>query len=185
MGNQYQAGRDIYIYPPGSSSQLKTNYEVIPKWRSPLTQARLSWIGAITGILSFFPLLGYLIPFFQFILNSVPDTTMNFLTLIAFIALIMIAIFAFRLRDLTTKQLRFPIVSGWAISGHGHRITIERIKPGKCPQCDGTMRYYYKPTDWEYVTTPNGYRKKKVTKRTPMLECCRNSDHYYPVDPTA
>lgn len=89
----------------------------------------------------------------------------------------------FQLRDVTKKQTRKPIIRGWAINGKNKRITVERIKPGKCPKCRGKMKYYNKPIQRSRSVDINGKVKRRVIKRAPALECLRNSNHSYLVDP--
>ena len=44
------------------------------------------------------------------------------------------------------------------------------------------MKYYNKPIEWrEYYV--DGKRKREVVKRVPALECRRNNEHWFEVDP--
>ena len=186
MGDQYQAGGDIYVSPADSLAPTKAYYNPVPKWRSPFTQAVLSWIGVITGLASLFPfwkLLKSLTDFSQSGVDISSNQTTSTVSLVMFLILFMLLVFSIRLRTITKKQLRIPLVRGWALNGHNHRITIERIKADRCPQCKGKMKYYNKPVEWNLVYDSTGYAQRHITKRTPVLECLRNPDHCYKIDP--
>lgn len=45
------------------------------------------------------------------------------------------------------------------------------------------MKYYARPAEWITHQDQNGNIKKEVTKRISVLECTRNPDHCFPVDP--
>ena len=178
----FQAGRDIF-YSPGQPESLKApkaSYDAVPKWRSPFTQAVLSWIGVVLGVLGIVPIskiLGF---------HAAPSVGIDLILwlvalLIAFVALGLV----WSLRELTKRETRRPLRFGWAISGYNHRITLEKIEVSRCPTCNGKMKYYMKPTDWYYRINNNGSRKRVVTERTPMLECLRNPKHSFEVDPAA
>ena len=96
------------------------------------------------------------------------------------IAMILLIIFT-ALRRIAKKQVRYPLFCNLAISGFGKRIVIEKIHISKCPRCGGEMRYYNKPVEWidHYI---DGKVKREVTKRVPVLECKRNTEHCYRVD---
>ena len=93
-----------------------------------------------------------------------------------FIALVLVFLSVVSMRRLTKYELRVPLMFGWAVSGSNARITIEEIRVGKCPRCGDEMRYYNK------LVGENG-RSEKVAKRVPALECRRNSEHWFEVDP--
>ena len=186
MGDQYQAGGDIYVSPADSLAPTKAYYNPVPKWRSPFTQAVLSWIGVITGMASLFPfwkLLKSLTDFSQSGVDISSNQISNTVSLMTFLILFVLLVFSIRLRTIAEKQLRIPLVRGWAINGYNHRITIERVKGSRCPQCKGKMKYYNKPVEWQTVPNLNGRDKHQVTKRVPALECLRNPDHCYEIDP--
>ena len=46
QGNIYQAGRDVVVNHSPDTAPIAT-YEAVPKWRSPITQALLSWVGLL------------------------------------------------------------------------------------------------------------------------------------------
>lgn len=60
---------------------------------------------------------------------------------------------------------------------------IEKIHIEGCPQCGGKMKYYNKPVEWREILRSDGSTKREVTKRIPVLECKRNAEHWYAVDP--
>ena len=51
----FQAGRDIFYNPeqPESFEDSKALYDAVPKWRSPVTQGVISWVGWYWGWLGF------------------------------------------------------------------------------------------------------------------------------------
>ena len=89
----------------------------------------------------------------------------------------------FTLRRIAKKQTRHPLFFNFAISGYGNRLTIEKIHIEGCPQCGGKMKYYNKPVEWREILRSDGSTKREVTKRIPVLECKRNAEHWYAVDP--
>jgi len=83
---------------------------------------------------------------------------------------------------LVKNQLRLPLWWGFALSGVGRRITLEKIR-ANCPKCGGKMRYYNKETRGLDYVDANGSKRHKVLEREPYLECKRNPKHCFPVDP--
>lgn len=185
QGNIYQAGRDVVVNHSADTAPVAT-YKAVPKWRSPITQALLSWVGLLVGLMSLFPLWKIVQPAVD-LLRSDPrrvsggDASITWL--IVFSVLILVLVVALNLRSVTSSQLRKPLIFGWAVSGSGRRITLEKIVTGKCPQCGGKMRYYNKPVSWIDYIEPNGRQRRKVTERVPALECRRNPKHWGEVDP--
>ena len=47
------------------------------------------------------------------------------------------------------------------------------------------MKYFNKAVEWENTTYPDGKPKRKVTQKVPALQCKRNPDHFFEVDPAA
>jgi len=180
--NAQIAGGDIYNVNVHNSEKdfrdKKPEYTPEPVWRSPFTLAVLSWISVITGILS-------LLPVGAMIKNSMngfqsQDARVH---LILFVIFEMLFLFFMTLRRIAKKQTRYPLRFNYAISGYGERLTLEKIHTGKCPQCGGKMRYYNKPVEWVDKYYSNGKSKREVTKRCPALECQRNAEHCYWIDP--
>lgn len=184
-GSIYQAGRDVVVNHPADNTPIAT-YEAVPKWRSPITQALLSWVGLLVGLMSLFPLWKIVQPavdLFRSGPRQVSGGDGSITWLIVFSVLILVFIVALSLRRVTSGQLRKPLIFGWAVSGLGRRITIEKILAGKCPWCGGKMRYCNKPTEWIDHIEPSGRRRREVTERVPILECKRNPKHWVEVDP--
>ncbi len=184
-GGLYQAGRDVVVNPLPDVPPTAT-YEAVPKWRSPFTQGLLSWAGLIVGLMSLFPLWKVLEPAIGLFSSGSAgdlDPGVNMAWLIAFIVLFLVLALIVSLRSVTKGQLRKPLMFGWAVSGSGRRITIEKVRAGKCPLCGGKMRYYNKPTKWIDHTDANGRKRREVTERLPALECTRNPRHWVEVDP--
>lgn len=178
------AGGDI-LNETSIPKQVEATYTPEPKWRSPFTLAVLSWISVIIGILSLIPIS----KIFENALNSLRgnwQTVSDFpiqVYLIAFITLVFLFVIFFNLRKIVKKQIRVPLVLNYALSGHDGQLVLEKIHISKCPQCGGKMKYYNKPVEWIDKYYGNGKTKREVTKRIPVLECTRNSEHCYKVDP--
>lgn len=166
------------------SYEKKANYNPEPVWRSPFTMAVLSWISVAIGILGVFPIgkiLKSVVDFFKSqditsILEVQPYT-------ILFMILILLFVIFLSLRRIVKNQTRYPLLFNFAISGYGRRLTLEKIHIDKCPQCGGKMKYYNKPVEWVDKYYSDGRTKREFTKRVPVLECKRNAEHCYRVDP--
>jgi len=184
-GNIYQAGRDVVVNPSADIVPTAT-YEAVPKWRSPITQALLSWVGLLVGLMSLFPLWKVFQPAID-LLHSGPGRASDggafVIWSIVFLILILILGLVLSLRHVTSGQLRKPLIFGWAVNGSGRRITLEKICAGKCPRCGGKMRYYNKPLRWIDHIEASGRQWREVTERVPALECKRNPKHWTEVDP--
>ena len=137
-------------------------YTPEPIWRSPITMAWLTWI-------SFF--------------ISLIDSGVFYLVVFAVIMLILVLIL--RLRSITKKETRYPLFFNYAISGLGRKLTIEKMHIEKCPICGGKMKYFNKPVKWRDITYSDGRTKHEIIKKVPALQCKRNSDHWFKVDPAA
>ena len=180
-----QAGRDVY-YSPESPDPPKASYDAVPKWRSPFTQAVLSWVGAILGIFGIVPLWKIIEPFFDMFRKrsaAPPTGTYMLLWLTVLVIVFVMFVLVWSLHGLAKGETRRPIILGWAISGYNHRITIEKVKVSRCPTCNGIMKYYMKPTKWIDWIEGNGLRRREITERTPALKCKRNAEHWFKVDP--
>lgn len=180
------AERDIInIIPASKPKQDEAKYTPEPKWRSPFTLALLSWISVIIGILGVFPagkILANILNLFKGNKQTVLDFPMQtYLVILTIFTLLYILFFS--LRKIAKKQIRVPLILNYAISGYGRRITLEKIHIDKCPRCGGKMKYYNKPVEWIDNYYGAGRTKREITKRIPVLECKRNSEHYYEVDP--
>ncbi|MDI5946385.1 hypothetical protein [Streptococcus equi] len=89
------------------------------------------------------------------------------------------------MRSITKKETRHPLFFNYAISGLRRKITIEKIHIDKCPICGGTMKYFNKAVEWRDITYSDGRKKHEVIKKVPALQCKRNSEHWFKVDPAA
>lgn len=179
-------GNTINIYDSNRQKEEQVaQYIAEPLWRSPFTMGILTWISFIIGVADIIPFYNLIKPFILLIQGNgiviIEDDLQRFV--IIFVVLT-IALFLFlTLRSIAKNETRHPIGLNKAISGFGKRITVENIKPGACPKCGGKLRYYNKPIEWRDNVDSNGKLKREVTRRIPALECKRNKDHYYLVDP--
>lgn len=183
-GSVQFAGGDI-INESSTPKQVEATYTPEPKWRSPFTLAVLSWISVIIGILSLIPIGKIFISALN-ILKGNFQAASNFpiqAYLTASIVLAFIFVIFLSFRRIVKKQIRVPLALNYAISGHDGHLTLEKIHINKCPQCGGKMKYYNKPVEWIDKYYSDGKTKREVTKRIPVLECTRNSEHCYKVDP--
>nr|WP_222591860.1 hypothetical protein [Paenibacillus xylanexedens] len=184
-GSTQIAAGDIINHIPNNHKQ-EAKYTPEPIWRSPFTMAILSWI-------SFAIAIGGLIPVgVKFVWNSInilngklnPVEGFGSKTyLILFVILMIFLVTFLSLRRITKTQTRHPLIFNFAISGYGNRLTLEKIHVDKCPECGGEMKYYNKPAEWIDRSYNDGSIKRKVTKKVPAIECKRNSEHWYRVDP--
>lgn len=181
-GGVYQAGHDV-IFNPRPSDPVSASYEAVPKWRSPFTQGVLSWIGLIIGLVGLLPLWKLVQLVHGLFSGGVPSGSGSIIwsVVLAFLAIIFVVVIY--LHRISKDQLRRPLILGWAVSGSGRRITLERISAGRCPKCGGKMRYLNKPTKWIDHSRADGGTRREVTERVPALECRRNPKHWFEVDP--
>ena len=159
-------------------------YTPEPVWRSPITMATLSWIGFFISLIGIFPFYKIFEPIINLFNNKSIKINPNNSTYLAIFVVIMIALMMIiRLRNITKKEIRYPLFFNYAISGFGRKLTIEKIHIEKCPKCGGKMKYFNKPIEWRDTLKSNGKIRREVTKRVPALQCKRNSDHWFKVDP--
>lgn len=161
------------------------NYTPEPIWRSPFTMGVLSWISFAIAIGEFFS-IGKIIKYALDVFGGVSKVSSGFENqsyLIIFAILTFLLITFIMLRRIVKNQTRHPLLFNFAISGYGKRLILEKIHIDKCPQCGGNMKYYNKPVEWIDKHYSDGITKREITKRTPALECERNSEHWYRVDP--
>ena len=155
-------------------------------WRSPITMAMLSWMGFIISLIGLFPIY----KMFESVINLITNKSIkvdlnNNIYIIIFAILFILFVLVLCLRNITKKETRHPLFFNYAISGLGRKITIEKIRIDKCPICGGTMKYFNKAVEWRDITYSDGRTKREVTKKVSALQCKRNSNHWYEVDPTA
>ncbi len=165
----------------------KASYTPEPVWRSPFTMAVLTWISVVKGILGLIPFTTIIRIGFGGRRGNINEVSSNgiqvYVIVFAISALLLICLIS--LRGIVKKQIRVPIGLNYAFSGYGGRITLEKIYIDKCPICAGQMKYYNKPVEWIDRHYSDGKTKREVTKRVPALECKRNHEHCYAVDPAA
>lgn len=166
------------------SYEKKANYDPEPLWRSPFTMAVLSWVSFVIGIGGLFPIgkiVKSVVDFFKL------KNTTSILEIQPYLIIFLILIFLFAVflsfRGIAKNQTRHPLLFNFAISGSDGRLTLEKIHIDKCPQCGGEMKYYSKAVEWVDKYYGDGRTKREVTKRIPVLECKRNAEHYYRVNP--
>lgn len=182
---QVAGGDIINVINEEEKPRLKTaRYTPEPVWRSPFTLAVLSWVSVILGLISVIPVANIFqnaINIFNGNIQEVMNFSIQFYTyFMVFSLLLLISVLS--LRRIAKKQIRVPLVFDYAISGVERRIVLEKVKIGECPICGGKMKYYNKPIEWrEYYV--DGKRKREVIKRVPALECRRNNEHWFEVDP--
>lgn len=184
-GGLYQAGRDVVVNPT-PDKPAPASYEAIPKWRSPFTQGALSWLGLFVGLFGLFPLWKLVQPMINLVRSGTNEALEGGTPLVwmgIFFAALLIVVLVLGLRRITKFQLRKPLIFGWAVSGAGGRIMLEKIRVGRCPQCGGKMTYLNKATKWIDHREANGRKWREVTERVPALECRRNAKHWFEVDP--
>lgn len=160
-------------------------YTPEPIWRSPITLALLTWIGVILSLISVFPFYKVLEPLIDLLTKkSIKiDENYNNVYVVIFIVFMFFLTLIFWLRSIAKKQTRHPLFLNYAISGLGRKITIEKIYIEKCPKCGGKMKYYNKPVEWVDKHYSDGKTKREITKKVPVLQCKRNPEHWYEVDP--
>lgn len=164
--------------------QDRAEYKPKPVWRSPLTLAVLTWMSFIIGILSLLPLGKMIRSVTTLFSGSLETLNTNDIQIssLAFVVLFLLLMITLTVRRIANLQTRHPLICNFAINGYGKRIVIEKIHTEKCPKCGGKMKYYNKPIEWVDKLYSDGKVKREVTKRIPVLECKRNSNHYYVVD---
>ena len=184
-GGLYQAGRDVVVNPQPDSPE-PASYEPVPKWRSPLTLGALSWMSVLIGIVALLPLWKLVQPLVELLRSGSSGVEEDGTALVwvgLFAGVLILVVLVVSLRRVAKSQLRQPLILGWAVSGAGRRITFEKIRADRCPQCRGKMKYLNKVTKWVDHREANGRKWREVTERVPALECERNAKHWFEVDP--
>ena len=162
------------------------SYTPEPVWRSPITMALLTWIGFFVSFIGIFPLYKIFEPVINLFTNkSIKMNPNNSMYSVIFIVIMLILVMIIWLRSITKKETRYPLFFNYAISGLGRKLTIEKMHIEKCPICGGKMKYFNKPVEWRDITYSDGRTKREIIKKVPALQCERNSDHWFKVDPAA
>lgn len=173
------------VFTPGKGSSVgeeKPQYTTKWSWKSPLTQASLTWIGTITGLLGLLQGYGLIAPLVLAIVGGFknPGRPPHAIPLMqplvfTFMATVVVFVLTLSMRRIVRHRLR--TFGSWkllpaAIAVDG-RFALARFV-GKCPTCGGRLEFYNKAVDWEYVPKPKGGQKKVVTEREMTAECVRN-----------
>ena len=187
-GNVFNGPTNIVAgnnYSKKDEADKVATYKPEPIWRSPITMAILSWVGLILSLIGLFPLYKIFEPIINLITNGriKADLNNDNIYVIIFAVIFIFFVLIMSLRSITKKETRHPLFFNYAISGLGRRITIEKIHIDKCPICGGTMKYFNKAVEWEYGKYSDGRTKREVIKKVPALQCKRNSNHWFEVDP--
>ena len=172
-------------YSKEAEEDKVASYIPEPVWRSSITMATLSWVEFIISLIGLFPMYKMFEPVINLITNKNIKVDLNNIYVIISAVIFILFVLVFYLRSITKKETRHPLFFNYAISGFGRKITIEKIYIDKCPKCGGTMKYFNKAVEWRDTTYSDGKTKREVTKKVPALQCKRNSDHWYEVDPAA
>jgi cation efflux family protein len=188
-GNTFNGPTNIVAgnnYSKEAEEDKVASYTPEPVWRSPITMAMLSWMGFIISLIGLFPIY----KMFESVINLITNKSIkvdlnNNIYIIIFAVLFILFVLVLCLRNITKKETRHPLFFNYAISGLGRKITIEKIRIDKCPICGGTMKYFNKAVEWRDITYSDGRTKCEVTKKVSALQCKRNSNHWYEVDPAA
>ena len=186
-GNVFNGPTNIVAgdnYSKKDEEDKVATYTPEPIWRSPITMAILSWVGLILSLIELFPLYIIFEPIISLMTNKRIKTDLNNnIYVIIFAVIFIFFVLTMCLRSITKKETRHPLFFDYAISGLGRRITIEKIHIDKCPICGGTMKYFNKAVEWEDRKYSDGGTKREVIKKVPALQCKRNSNHWFEVDP--
>lgn len=178
---QFAAG-DIYN-GNGGAEQESASYTSEPLWRSPFTLAVLTWVSVFIGILGVMP-IGQIINSALNVLKGNYEASVNLnVQMLIFAFFVILFLLLISLRRIVKKEIRIPLIWNLAINGYGKRITIERIHTDKCPRCGGKMKYYNKAVEWVDKYYSDGKTKREIVKKIPVLECKRNHEHFYQIDP--
>ncbi len=187
IGSGNSAGRDqiINITQPLLKESV-AEYSAEPIWRSPITMAVLTWISFIPTIGALFSGLKIFEPIVSLLhFQQVSTNDSHAPIYIILFALCLVTLsFVLFLRSMAKNQTRYPLKFGYALSGLDNRINIEKISSSPCPECGGKLKYYNKPSEWiDYHDNRGNFKKRKVTEKIPVLECRRNKNHFWYVDP--
>ena len=186
-GNVFNGPTNIVAgnnYSKKDEEDKVATYTPEPIWRSPITMAILSWVGLILSLIELFPLYKIFEPIISLMTNKRIKTDLNNnIYVIIFAVIFIFFVLTMCLRSITKKETRHPLFFDYAISGLGRRITIEKIHISQCPICGGTMKYFNKAVEWEDRKYSDGGTKREVIKKVPALQCKRNSNHWFEVDP--
>lgn len=186
-GNTQIVNGDVYNYNVLSkeNESPRAVYSPEPIWRSPITMALLTWASFLISLIGLLPIYKLIVKPVLYLINNgsiMKDAINNNVYIFIFMVIAILFIITIVLRNIAKYQIRYPLIFNYAISGIGHRINLEKISISQCPECGGEMKYYNKPIEWD-IYYSNGSMKRRITRTTPALECKRNNEHWYRVDP--
>lgn len=168
-----------------SSSEAAT-YNIRPMWRNPITMAILTWLSVPSSILAIAPLITMIIQLFRNIFSIEHTASISYMQLSFSVIMFCISMFLLWLRGITKKQIRIPIsllfFQNYALNGYNNQLMLEKITPNPCPICGGQMVYYNKPIEYREIYNNRAIKIVPI-KFSPALECKRNTEHYFYVDP--
>ena len=148
--------------------------------------AILSCVGLILSLIGLFPLYKIFEPIINLIANKrIKADLNNNIYVVIFAVIFIFFVLIMSLGSITKKETRHPLFFNYTISGLGRRITIEKIHISQCPICGGTMKYFNKAVEWKDIKYSDGRTKREVIKKVPALQCMRNSEHWFKVDPAS
>lgn len=187
IGSQHVHNGPYYAGNPQQGSDTAAQIETKWSWSSPLTQARLAWLGLFFAILPFTSLYKLIVPVIDAAAftqsGSQPSAQYVWVALlvVGFAALLAIGTM-WRIVHLRIHALsnHWMLPAATEVDG---RFAIARFR-GKCPHCDAKLRFYNKPVHWTNYTDEHGNSKQKVTEREMAAECRRNPKHWWSIDPT-
>lgn len=187
-GNTQIVNGDVYNHNVLSKENESPGavYSPEPIWRSPITMAWLTWASFLISLTGLLPIYKLIVKPALYLINNgaiMKNGINNNIYIFVFMVIVILFFITITLRKIAKYQTRYPLIFNYAISGIGHRISLEKISISQCPKCGGEMKYYNKPIEWDDIYYSNGSKKRRVTKTTPALECKRNSEHWYRVDP--
>lgn len=179
-GTVYQAGRDIHF--GGATEDEVAVYEPKWSWKSPLTQAVLTWASVVLGVLGVLAGWRGFAPWFKSFGHGLPTEIPALGWIISLFVLLFLLVVTISLGRIAKHRTQH--FSSWAflpsITGWGGRIGLAKLQ-GDCPKCGGKLIFYDKPVEW-ISDVQSG--RRKVTRRAAAAECTRNSDHWWTVDRT-
>lgn len=187
IGSVNQIGAQHNYY--GTSSEdgpVELDFGAKWSWKSPFTQAILGWTSLFFSIFSaasFYKL-------FRSVLDSTgtaiasPSTSYWVWFVLFVVCLATFALASTMWRIVRLRLHAFAPVSFLPVAteSEGH-FAVAKYQ-GRCPRCDGKLRFYSKPVAWRTVPTSGGGTKEKVANRVLAAECRRNHEHWWKLDPT-
>lgn len=187
IGSQHIHNGPYYDGSPQQDSKPEAQIETKWSWSSPLTQARLAWLGLLFSILpiaSLFKLIKPVVDGTAFVESASQPSAQYIWIVVLLIGLTALLAIGTMWRIV---HLRIHALSNhWMLPAATEvdgRFAIARFR-GTCPYCDAKLRFYNKPVDWLDYADEHGNTKRKVIEREMAAECRRNPKHWWSIDPT-